>query len=70
MSSINLIEEIIIEKVGNKNQIEYKPSKLYEVDIFLGDNSKSKRILKFKPSVILSEGIDLIIEQFKEELIK
>ena len=71
-SSVSLKElaEIIIEKVGNKNKIEYKPSKLYEVDIFLGDTSKSKRILKFKPSVILSEGIDLIIEQFKEELIK
>ena len=65
-SAVKNLAEVIIEKMGSKQKIEFIPKRTSDVKIAYCDTAKAKKLLRYKAKVSLSEGLDKTIEWAKE----
>ena len=64
--TVKNLAEVIIEKMGSKQKIEFIPKRTSDVKIAYCDTAKAKKLLRYKAKVSLSEGLDKTIEWAKE----
>ena len=63
--SLKKLAEIIIEKTNSRSKIKFNKSREYDVNHFYATPQKAKQYLEFKPSISISKGIDLAINELK-----
>ena len=64
--TVKRLAEEIVKKMGSKVKIEFIPKRTSDVKIAYCDTGKAKKLLKYRPKVGLSEGLDRTIEWAKE----
>lgn len=62
--SLHRLIEIIENNLGKKANIKIKEKRNYDVEKFIGDNSKSKSLLNLRDFHSLEEGIKLAINEY------
>ena len=65
--SINELVEIMEGMIGKKAQTQYYPAQKADMRSNLADVSKARDILDWKPTVSLQEGIQNLVDWYKEE---
>lgn len=71
-TSIKNIAEIVKKKIGFNGRINWGsiPKRPYDIDILIGDHSKSLRVLEWNPEVTFNKGLDLTIEYWRNIIFK
>jgi len=65
--SLKELAELIVHKADTNSEIHYRGARSYDVDKFYADPRKAKELLNYNPQISLDEGIDLVIEKFRNE---
>lgn len=67
--SIRDLAELIVERTGSSSTIEFRPLPEDDPTVRCPDISVARRVLGWQPVVPFSEGLDLTLEWFRQELV-
>jgi UDP-glucose 4-epimerase len=67
---LNLLADLVNSQTGNGNQKQYFPPRKGDIQNFVGNSSKAKRVLGWEPKISLEEGLRREVEWVRQDLKK
>ncbi len=67
-TSVAELANMIVKAAHSSSQITIGPAKSFDVQKFVGDNSKAKKLLGWSPKVSLEEGLKRTVELYRKAM--